>query len=101
MSKLSCTSSVVPVVPTSAMTMIVISVLDAVRTENCISIIPTGIIITASVCHWLVWLYPDILERAHYGRVSFLEFLQHFHSMFRLLELARQLVDTLKDHDSK
>ena len=91
LSKLSGTCSVVviSVVPTSAMTMIAISVLDAVRTENSSSsVVATRIIKTASVCHWLIRLHSDILERAHYWRVCFLELLKHFHAVLSLLELA-------------
>jgi hypothetical protein len=63
MSKLSGPCSVVPVVPTSAMTMVVISILDAVRTENTSGIIATWIIKTAStIDHWLVRLNSNILE---------------------------------------
>ena len=61
MSKLSRTVVIVPI-STSAMTVTVISTLDAVRTKHTIG--GGGIIIikTAPIDHWLVRLYPDILE---------------------------------------
>ena len=101
MSKLSGTCPVIPVVPTSTMTVIVISILDAVRTENSSGIIAIRIIKTASVDHWLKRLYPDILEGAHHCRVGFLQLLQHFHAVLGLLELTGELINSLEDHDSE
>lgn len=100
MSKLSRTVIIVPV-STSAMTVIVISTLYAVRTKHTIG--GSGIIIikTAPIDHWLVRLHPDILEWAHHCRVGLLQFLQHFHAVLGLLELAWQLVDSLEDHDAE
>lgn len=62
MSKLSRTVVIVPV-STSAMTVTVISTLDAVRTKHTIGGGGSIIIIKAApIDHWLVRLYPDILE---------------------------------------
>jgi hypothetical protein len=83
------------------MTVIVISILDAVRTENSSGIIAIRIIKTASVDHWLKRLYPDILEGAHHCRVGFLQLLQHFHAVLGLLELIGELINSLEDHDSE
>ena len=92
LSKLSCT--VVVPVSTSAVTVTVISALYAVRTKYTIG---RGIIIIKP-SHWL---YPadDILEWAHDWGVGLLQFLQYFHAVLGLLELARQLVNSLEDHD--
>lgn len=73
MSKLSGSSSTtITVVPTSAMAMVIIGILDTVRAEHVLA----GIVKTAStIDHWLIGLYTDVLERAHHRRVCLLELL--------------------------